>query len=815
MFMFNFLRYKRAPDYFPWLAYDDDTGLFLLDENYIGFTFSVVPLSGINDSLERRFQALINMELPQGSFLQFNLIVLDDVSSHVYKFKDARKGSKNPLIQAATKATADFISKGAKNHDPDHPVRNSKLLISLKLPIASRYPTEEESMFAVSLKNDMAELLHTIGFHEIRPLNDTELVFVLSQIMNRDSMASWHSGRRPTDESELLRDQILDWDQKIMVADKHLRVGDTIVSSLSPKRFPISSYFGKAFRLSIDTLSGDRGIPCTHMISATVKIEDITKMRPKVEHTRTWYKNYADGQVGRFVPEYRKREADWAIVKEALADGDTVHRFSLNIMLFSDNKKQAHRNVMATRTYLNELNFTFFEDVGVMFELYRANMPLGPEHYDEPNLKRLKLMNSKAISSFMPVMFEWRGTETPLISLTGRAGQVMSFSPFDSGTNYNMTISAESGAGKSFFSNELISAILGTGGKVWVIDVGRSYMKLCESLGGQFISFGRDSNICLNPFSTVTTEEEYNEVQDILLNLLATMAAPQHGLDDFQTSTLSMILLEQYKKHGNQLSIDHIADACMEVAHDLGEGPDKQYKEKRISDIGFGLRPFCKAGQYGRFFDGPANIDFTNNFVLLELEELKNQKHLQTVVLLMLIYQIQNGMYLGDISMKKMMLIDEAWDLLSDPKIAGFIEAGYRRFRKYNGAACIITQSLLDLHDSTTGRAILANSATTLMLQQKPATLDKLAAGDNPEFDRRLCEVLKTVRKVDGRFSEIFIRNGYGEGIGRFVVDDFRALLYSTKPADITAISRFTSQGMSNVDAINAVLASRKAKGRR
>ncbi len=176
----------------------------------------------------------------------------------------------------------------------------------------------------------------------------------------------------------------------------------------------------------------------------------------------------------------------------------------------------------------------------------------------------------------------------------------------------------------------------------------------------------------------------------------------------------------------------------------------------------------------------------------------------------MLIYQIQNGMYLGDINLQKMLLIDEAWDLLSDPpKIANFIEAGYRRFRKYNGTACIITQALTDLHDSTTGRAILANSASTIMLQQKSTTLDKLASGDHPEFSRALCERLKTVRTIPGQYSEVFVRTAYGSGIGRFVVDPFRSLLYSTRPSDISEIGRFKAQGMNTADAINAVLEAR------
>jgi conjugal transfer ATP-binding protein TraC len=69
----------------------------------------------------------------------------------------------------------------------------------------------------------------------------------------------------------------------------------------------------------------------------------------------------------------------------------------------------------------------------------------------------------------------------------------------------------------------------------------------------------------------------------------------------------------------------------------------------------------------------------------LELQELKAKKDLQRIVLLSLMYQISETMYLGDRSQQKTCLIDEAWDLLgSDNATTGkFIETGFRTARKH------------------------------------------------------------------------------------------------------------------------------------
>lgn len=116
-----------------------------------------------------------------------------------------------------------------------------------------------------------------------------------------------------------------------------------------------------------------------------------------------------------------------------------------------------------------------------------------------------------------------------------RNGQIMSLSLHDSSTNQNAVIAAESGSGKSFLLNEIVLSYMSEGARVWIIDAGKSYKKLCESLNGDFVEFSERSNISLNPFETIVN---WNEEEDAIVNLVATMASMEGHLNDYQLAAL-------------------------------------------------------------------------------------------------------------------------------------------------------------------------------------------------------------------------------------------------------------------------------------
>jgi conjugal transfer ATP-binding protein TraC len=152
-------------------------------------------------------------------------------------------------------------------------------------------------------------------------------------------------------------------------------------------------------------------------------------------------------------------------------------------------------------------------------------------------------------------------------------------------------------------------------------------------------------------------------------------------------------------------------------------------------------------------------------------------------------------------------VIDEAWDLLTHGDVGRFIEAGYRRFRKYHGAAITVTQSVQDLYGNPTGRAIAENSAHTFLLAQQAQVVDQLKAERRLPLTEAGAELLKTVHTVPGVYSEVFVIGDRGAGIGRLVVEPFKRLLYSTEPTEVAAIKALRARGRSTAEAIRELLA--------
>jgi len=122
------------------------------------------------------------------------------------------------------------------------------------------------------------------------------------------------------------------------------------------------------------------------------------------------------------------------------------------------------------------------------------------------------------------------------------------------------------------------------------------------------------------------------------------------------------------------------------------------------------------------FMNRKTNLDFNNNLVCFDIGNLPSQ--VKPAIMFLVLDYIYMKMK-SDLS-RKILLIDEAWTLLSKTEEAGYIFEIVKTCRKFNLGLLLINQEVEGLLDSRAGKSVLANSAYTILMKQKPAVIDSI-----------------------------------------------------------------------------------------
>lgn len=395
------------------------------------------------------------------------------------------------------------------------------------------------------------------------------------------------------------------------------------------------------------------------------------------------------------------------------------------------------------------------------------------------------------------------GTQYPYANgllLNSRRGQLANIDIFESNTSYNFAIVATSGAGKSFLANEMIVDMRCRNGVVRVIDVGGSYREICELLGGEELRFDPNNPMSLNPFWGIKAAQRYaddeggseiGEMVPILKDTICKMAFPLSQPNDYQYQLVEKAILEMHYQHEEKLETRHVWEWLSHHAE-----IDTVAKEMALQ-----LEPYA-IGRLSKWFNGPQELDLSNDFTVLELEELNSDMELRNVVLTLLMASTTRDMYLGDRKRPKMMLIDEAWDLFADGGSGRFIETAFRRIRKYFGAAGFITQGFNDVDASPAAQAAYNNAPWKFVLMQQSASLEYCREhGKLGSMSDHMMKVLSSVKPGPG-YSEVYVNHENGSGLFRFIVDPLSHFVYSTNPKEIARLQKLKEEGMSTANAV-------------
>lgn len=584
----------------------------------------------------------------------------------------------------------------------------------------------------------------------------------------------------------------------------------TLSTKMFPSQISIWDYSAKFYDHMGKRMSPT--VPCPFIVSLTIYYEDREDLKKEVSDKAKWnlWQTKSLGDASRFFPEILERAREAESINSMIYQGFVPMTASWSCTIMDTSITNVRKYTETLKNEFMQSNWILQEEPLIGHWIFLYSLPMNFEPFVLKDLaKRMNTMFSSNAASITPLVTGDKGYGNPILNYVDRGGQLSGVDIFSSPTNYNFIVVGSSGSGKSYSMSDFFNNYLMAGAKIRVIDVGRSYKYFCDAIGGQYIEFTEEADMCLNFFTNVQTNEDgiihEDELQTIvpLVGLMAMQEIDTDASDDIKKpvikSYISRAVMRAYENRQRNAGMQDVGEALeslyIEIKSETGES------DQTLQDLINALYPFSSPkGEYFRYFNGVNNLKFISDFAVLELEELDSKAHLKSVVLAAIAHNINTEFFLGKRDQMKILAIDEAWSIMDNKIVAKFLETMARRIRKYYGASGIITQGMGDFFKNKSTQAIFDNSAWKLFLQQSKESLD--AAKNSGSIDQQLIAVLETVKTKPPYYSEVLVKQDGGFFIGRLITDKVAHWIYTNHPSDMKVIYDIESAyGLKTIDA--------------
>jgi len=303
--------------------------------------------------------------------------------------------------------------------------------------------------------------------------------------------------------------------------------------------------------------------------------------------------------------------------------------------------------------------------------------------------------------------------------------------------NGNSVVFAKSGAGKSFTVKleALRSMMFGT--EIFIIDPENEYQKMCDAVGGAYVRLSLNSSTRINPFDlpqVIDTDEADNALRSNLITLHGLLRLMMGGaqaqmlqagvttmpaLNPAEEADLDAALIETYAKAGITTDpLTHgsppptISDLYDTLLHMGGTGPQLAQRLRKYT-----------SGTFAGIFSQQSNVNVDNPMVVFNIRDLEDE--LRPVAMYIVLNHIWNRTKVD--KKRRILIVDEAWQLMRYEDSANFLFSIAKRARKYNLGLTTVTQDVEDFMASRMGRAIVANASMQFLLKQSPTAVDVLS----------------------------------------------------------------------------------------
>ena len=397
---------------------------------------------------------------------------------------------------------------------------------------------------------------------------------------------------------------------------------------------------------------------------------------------------------------------------------------------------------------------------------------------------------------FFPLMGPWRGQANPTVMFDNRWGGATGIDPFSPlSLNFNGVIIGGSGAGKTFFTQAYVASLRARETEIIIVDRGGSYQSLVDTCGGSTITL-TPGETSINMFDLPeAVHKPDEEKQALILSILRTMvpegsdeekealenAVLENGVDQtYQRALQQNMTPDQKIEYVFHTPLLENLVGTLESMSNVG-GRELGEQETAIArSLGTRLRSWL-TGPYAAFVNRPTNIDTSNPVLYIETAGLEAHEKLGTLAMLLVTDMIWKRAKLN--FNRKLVVLDEAWALLSNKYARQLVIELFRRCRKYNMGVYAISQSINDFNQIPG----LLQSATYHFIGILPNEEEELA--ESLKLSTAASAAHSSLRAIPGEYAEYlaWIRTPFGlEGdVIRLIPSRLEYWMFTTKGSEV------------------------------
>ena len=816
---FNFSKYIR-----PSVLRED--GIWVTNDGEFAWICELAPRIRMGSETSEVFSQALS-KIPEGFYTQIILYGGKNIEDSLREYERVHTQRENPIVQKAVKNFTNYLR--TKTNEPINKafstqIKNTRVFFVLKYSNLNKLN---------SIKEDIYNILNSNHFYP-HNLDEKELKELFFEMLNPN-----HDLRNIDEynERKYFNQQILRNDNKLYVHKDCIVADGKYFKALTPIKLPKYAHISE-FGLKLgDYLS--KGMDSNQFVDTFMITLNLTRTSTNEITSIKRAKQIVKGG-GNSGTKIKREKTELGDIIESIEDRKPMFKLDLNIWLSGKSYEDAKANADRIKSFWQKQTTKGEDEIGgILLEdftfqtmpLFIGSLPAGI------NAEYFKLITKSAnenhfvneVCQFLPLEADWRGNY-PHLMFTSRRGQECGIDIFKSDYSKNGFIVAQAGAGKSVLANYITFNEYSRKGRVFIIDIGESYKKLCEEVEGEYISVDLNNPISFNPFYEL--QENFNkslvsnsqELKDEVLEQTEFLVNFVYMIG--QNLNVGRALEEERYIKGTLLDVverlltkDASTGKILEI-QDIHESLLNDYTDSRLTDFAIHLKPWVKGGAYYKFVSGKREINLNNPMVVLDLSSVEQRFDIRDALIYIMVSNIASFIYSNeDFSFGTQVIIDEAHKFLGkNASMDAFFDQAYRRFRKHNASIIVVTQSFEDIYNmktgglSVAGQAIMANSPWKFFLNQNETAINAITQSGLFSLTDIDLELLKSTKSSKGNYSEIFLINPNNEkSVVRLLIDRYFYYLTSSDPNDKQKIKEIMTTYQLNVsDAIQFIVDNEK-----